>query len=228
MGLSTTISAKPRKVGSSNQARRLRAGGTLPAVFYGEGTEPTPIELSYAIVKKAFMSDPGNRSLFTLSIEGKGEYPTLVKEYQIHPVTRRLLHVDFVNVNLEKPVTVSVPLALYGKAAGVEKGGQLQQVEREITVKGLPGDIPSEITADVSALNLGQTMHLTQIPLPENLTLVKTADLPVALVGVPKGSKAEMEAAAAAAAPAAEAAAAPAAKAPAKGKDKDKDKDKRR
>jgi large subunit ribosomal protein L25 len=117
-------------------------------------------------------------------------------------------------------------LVLFGKAQGVEKGGQLQQVEREITVKGLPADIPSEVKADVTELALGQTMHLTQIPLPETLTLVKTADLPVALVGIPKGLKSEAEAAvpgepaaAAAAAPAA-AKAAPAAKAG--GKDKKK------
>ncbi|MDR2406119.1 MAG: 50S ribosomal protein L25 [Deltaproteobacteria bacterium] len=226
MGLSTTITAKPRKVGSSNFARRLRRSGTLPAVCYGEGSESKAIELSYAEFKKAFLTDPGNRSLFTLAIEGEGSFPSVVKEYQIHPVTRKLLHVDLVKVSMEKPVTVSVPLALVGKAQGVEKGGQLQQIEREITVKGLPGDIPSEIQLDVTSLALGQTLHLTQIPLPETLSLVKTADLPVALVGVPKGLKSEVELAAAgeaAPAPVAAAKAAPAAKAPAgKGKDKKK------
>jgi large subunit ribosomal protein L25 len=228
MGLSTTISARPRKAASSNAARRLRGQGVLPAVIYGQGSEPRPLEVTYSVFKKVFLTDPGNRSLFTVSVEGEGEYPCQVKEYQIHPVSRRLLHVDFVQVDLAKPVTVKVPLVLSGKAAGVEKGGQLQQVEREITVKGLPGDIPHEIEADVSSLALGQTLHLTQVKLPDTLALVKTADLPVALVGVPKGLKAEVEAnlqaEAAAAAPAAKAAG----KAPAKDKDKGKDKGKKK
>jgi large subunit ribosomal protein L25 len=218
MGLSTTINAKPRKPGSSNDARRLRSQGRLPSVFYGEGSEARAIEVDYSEFKKAFLNDPGNRSLFTVNIEGDGAYPSLVREHQIHPVSRRLLHVDFVKVDMQKPVTVKVPLHLTGKPVGVEKGGQLQQVEREITVKGLPLDIPPRIEADVASLNLGQTMHLTQIPLPDTLALIKTADLPVALVGVPKGLKSEVEAAAAEAAPAPAAVA----KAPAKAPKKDK------
>jgi large subunit ribosomal protein L25 len=226
MGLSTVIKAKVRKPGSSNLARRLRRDGVLPSVFSSRGSESKPLELSSADFRKALLSDPGNRSLFTLDIEGEGERRVLVREYQIHPVSRRLLHADFVEVADDRAVTVKVPLRLTGRAAGVEKGGQLQQVEREITVKGFPQNIPAEITCDVSSLNLGQTMHLTQVALPDTLTLVRTADLPVAVVGVPKGLKAEAEAAqaaeAGAAAPAAAAKAAPA-KAE-KGKDKDKKK----
>jgi large subunit ribosomal protein L25 len=191
MGLSTTLTAKVRKAGSSNEARRIRKDGNLPAVFYGETSEPKSLILSYKEVRNAFLNDPGNRSLFTLTIEGDGSYPILVKDFQISPVTRKLLHVDFLRIDPAKKVTVKVPLTLKGKAQGVEKGGQLQQSEREIPVKGLPADIPPVIEADVTPLNLGQTMHMSQVALPETLTLVKTVDLPVALVSIPKGLKTE-------------------------------------
>jgi large subunit ribosomal protein L25 len=223
MGLSTTLNASAREPGSSNLAKRLRKDGLLPGILYGQGGESIPITLPYAVLRKALLTDEGNRSLFTLDVGDKGSFPILVKDYQIHPVTRKMLHVDFLKIDTEKMVSVKVPLALKGKALGVEKGGQLQQSEREITVKGLPADIPAMIEADVTPLNLGQTLHLSQVKLPENLTLVKTVDLPVAVVGIPKGLKAEdvVEAQAAPApagkaAPPAKAAAAPAAKAAAK------------
>ncbi|MDR1035914.1 MAG: 50S ribosomal protein L25 [Deltaproteobacteria bacterium] len=213
MGLSTTLAASAREAGSSNKAKRLRASGRLPAVCYGEGSEARAIELSYNEVKKAFLGDPGNRSLFTLAV-GDDSFPALVKALQIHPVSRRLLHVDFLKIDPGKKVTVKVPLTLAGKAQGVERGGQILQSEREIAVSGLPADIPSSIEADVTSLNLGQTLHLSQVALPETLSLVKTVDLPVAVVNIPKGLKAEAEAAQAA--DAAAQAAAPAKAAPAK------------
>jgi large subunit ribosomal protein L25 len=194
MGLSTILSAERREPGASNKARRLRRDGFLPAVFYGadgDNVLTMSITLDYTKVRNAFLNDKGNRSLFTLAVEGGDSWPVLVKDYQIDPVSRKMLHVDFLKIDLQKKVAVKVPLALKGKAAGVEKGGQLQQSEREITVSGLPEEIPSVIEADVSPLNLGQTMHLSQVALPENLTLVKTVDLPVALISIPKGLKAE-------------------------------------
>jgi large subunit ribosomal protein L25 len=232
MGLSTTLNAEPRKPGSSNAAKRLRREGQLPAVLYGQGGDSISITMSYANVKKALLTDEGNRSLFTLDVKDEGSFPILVKDYQIHPVTRKMLHADFLKIDPQKKVSVKVPLALKGKALGVEKGGQLQQSEREITVRGLPADIPALIEADVTPLNLGQTLHLSQVELPETLALVKTVDLPVAVIGIPKGLKAEeaAEGAPVAGAPAAAAKAATAAKAapakaaPAKGGKSDKKK----
>jgi large subunit ribosomal protein L25 len=217
MGLSTILEAKPRVPGTTNLAKRLRADGLVPGILYGKGTESLPVALSYAVLKKALLTDEGNRSLFTLDVEGKGVFQVLVKDLQTHPVSRKMLHADFLKVEPDGKIEVKVPLVLAGKAAGVEKGGQLQQSEREITVLGLPGDIPPSIEADVTPLNLGQTMHLSQIVLPPTLSLVKTVDLPVAVIAVPKGLKTE-ETAEAAVAPAAPAKGAPAkaAAAPAK------------
>jgi large subunit ribosomal protein L25 len=221
MGLNDTLIAKPRPERGKNAARRLRASGRVPAVFYGNLDSSLSLSLDYAEFKTAYTKADGVKSLFTLVVEGQEPRPALLKATQIDPLSRRVSHLDFLTIDPEKPIAVSVPLNLTGKALGVEKGGQLQQGEREIRIQGLPAQIPSFIEADVTNLGLGQTMHLSQVKLPEGLTLAKTVDLPVAAVAVPKGLKAEVEEAAKAgpADPAAPAAKAPAAKASAKGKD---------
>ncbi|MDR1578701.1 MAG: 50S ribosomal protein L25 [Deltaproteobacteria bacterium] len=196
MGLDTTISAKPREERGKNAARRLRASGQLPAIFYGQKDPSQALTLDYAEFKTAYTRSDGARSLFTLSIEGQAPQPVLLKDIQINPLSRRLAHLDLLKIDPGRPITVQVPLTLTGKAVGVEKGGQLQQGERDIKVSGLPEVIPAKIDVDVSALGLGQTMHLSQVKLPEGLSLERTVDLPVAVVAVPKGLKAEVEEAA--------------------------------
>ncbi|MDR0620798.1 MAG: 50S ribosomal protein L25 [Deltaproteobacteria bacterium] len=196
MGLNDTLIAKPRLAKSSNHATRLRNGGQLPIVFYGQGLENAKsLAVDYAAFKTAFLGTEGNRFLYTLSLEDQEPSPALLKDYQVDPVSRKVIHADFQKIDPAKPVTVQVPVTLVGKAAGVERGGQLQLGQREITVSGLPSEIPATIEADVTPLGLGQTMHISQIKLPGNLTLVRTADLPVAMVAVPKGLKAEADAA---------------------------------
>jgi large subunit ribosomal protein L25 len=195
MGLNTTLAAKPREAHSSNHAGRLRAQGLLPIVFYG-GDLPAAqsLSLDYAEFKSAFLSSQGNRFLYSLAVPGGETAWVQLKEYQVDPVSRKLIHADFVKISPDKPVSVKVPVVLTGKAQGVERGGQLQQGEREVALTGLPGSIPDHLEADVTSLGLGQTLHLSEVPLPEGLTLARKVDLPLALVAVPKGLKAEVEA----------------------------------
>ncbi|MDR1607835.1 MAG: 50S ribosomal protein L25 [Deltaproteobacteria bacterium] len=207
MGLNTTILAKPREPQGKNAARRLRASGQLPAIFYGRADQSQALTLDYAEFKTAFTRSDGAKTLFTLAIEGQAPQPVLLKDAQINPLSRKVAHVDFLKIDPEKPIVVLVPMNLVGKAAGVEKGGQLQQGERDIRVSGLPDKIPASIDVDVTNLALGQTMHLSQVQLPEGLSLDKTVDLPVAVVAVPKGLKIELDEAAKAAEPVAKAAA---------------------
>ena len=207
MGLSTVLNAKAREVKSSNYASRLRADGCLPAVLYGPGIDATKnVSLDYKEFKTAFMSSEGNRSLYTLKIEDQAPMSVLLKDYQVDPLSRKVIHADFYNVDPAKPITVKVPVVLEGKPVGVEKGGQLQLGEREVNVTALPNQIPAELVIDITALALGQSLHLSKVPMPENLKLSFNADLPVVTVVIPKGLKAELDAAAA------EATAAPAGK----------------
>ncbi|MDR0550314.1 MAG: 50S ribosomal protein L25 [Deltaproteobacteria bacterium] len=219
MGLNDTIKATPREERGKNFARRLRAGGRLPAVYYGRGDQAQALSLDYLEFKNAYLRADGVRSLYTLLIEGQEPRPVLLKASQIDPLSRRLAHVDFQKIDPVQPIEVAVPLNLVGKAQGVEKGGQLQQGVREIKVLGLPEKIPAFIEADVTPLSLGQTMHLSQVKLPEGLALTKTVDLPVAVVAVPKGLKLEVEEGAKPVAAAPGKPAAPVKAAPAKGKD---------
>ena len=203
MGLSTVLTAKTRKVKSSNYAGRLRADGFLPAVFYGPGLEAAlSLCLDYKEFKTAFLTSEGNRSLYTLDIEGQGTQAALLKDYQVDPLSRKVIHADFYKVDPAQPVTVKVPVILSGKPAGVEKGGQLQSGAREIAVTSLPADAPSEVVVDVTSLGLGQSLHFSQITPPEGIKLAYATDLSVATVIIPKGMKAEENAEEAAAAPA--------------------------
>lgn len=195
MGLSTVLKAKTREVKSSNYAGRLRADGFLPAIFYGPGIDAAlSLCLDYKEFKTAMLTSEGNRSLYTLDIEGHGSQTVLLKDYQVDPMSRKVIHADFYKVDPAKPVTVKVPVVLSGKPAGVEKGGQLQPGAREVKLVTLPGEAPAELVVDVSALHLGQSLHLSQVQVPGNLKLSYTADLSVATVVVPKGLKSELEA----------------------------------
>lgn len=194
MGLSTVLNAKTREVKSSNYAGRLRAEGFLPAVFYGPGMDATQsVCLDYKEFKTALLGSEGNRSLYTLKIDDQPPQAALLKDYQVDPMSRKVIHADFYRIDPAKPVTIKVPVVLTGKPAGVEKGGQLQLGVREVNVTALPDQAPAKLMINVAALNLGQSLHLSQVPMPENLKLSFTADLPVATVVAPKGLKAEGE-----------------------------------
>ncbi len=197
MGLSTVLNAKARQVKSSNYVTRLRAEGLLPVVFYGPGlAEPQSLSLDYKEFRTAFTTSEGNRFLYTLAIEGQEPQQVLLKDYQVNPLSRKVVHADFYKVDPSQPVVVTVPVVLTGKPAGVEKGGQLQPGAREVKIKALPAQIPAELALDVSALGLGQSLRLSQVVPADGLELVYTADLPVATVVIPKALRSELEAAA--------------------------------
>lgn len=194
MGLSTVLKAKNREVKSSNYAARLRAEGQLPAVIYGPGLPAAKsLCLDYKEFKTAFTSSEGNRSLYTLDIEGEGSTPVLLKDYQVDPLSRKVVHADFYKVDPNQPITVKVPVVLTGKPIGVEKGGQLQIGARDVKISTLPAQAPAELEVDVASLGLGHSLHLSQVKVPEGMKLSFSADLPVASVVIPKGLKAEAE-----------------------------------
>ena len=208
MGLSTELKAALRE--ARPKAGQLRREGRLPAVLYGPGHESAlSLSLDYREFKTAMTTSQGNRSLYTLAVDGLAPQAVLLKDCQVDPMTRKAIHADFYKLDPEKPVRLKVPVNLTGKPLGVEKGGQLQPGLREVEVKVKPGQAPAELVVDVSSLNLGQSLHLSQIKAPDETMLVFKADLPVATVMVPKGLKAEGEGEAA---PEAAAASAPVAK----------------
>jgi len=170
------LKATVRKATGNGPARVLRQAGEIPAVLYGRKTEP--MSLSVNIRDLEYLTRKGNISqlLFDILIEnGKTQTKkVMIKELQTHPVTRDFLHVDFYEIDMQRKVTVGVPVVTTGKSVGVERGGILQIVRRELEVLCLPGNIPSEITIDITDLDIGDSVHVDEIPLASDVELEDT------------------------------------------------------
>ncbi|NDG26342.1 MAG: 50S ribosomal protein L25 [Proteobacteria bacterium] len=168
--------------------RKLRAMGKLPGVVYGLGKNML-ITVDPRPVKKLLLEEGGRNKTLNLKGEGlEGRY-ALIKDYMIDPVSRELLHVDFLEIDINKKIEVTVLLNFVGKAAGVGEGGVLNIVERNIAIRCLPTAIPKHIDVDVSALQIGDSIHLDQLALPAGIEKVSHTN--PTLVGVVPPAKEE-------------------------------------
>ncbi len=191
---SNILTADARPGHGKGHARRLRLKGLIPAVVYGRHAEPTSVAVNAAAVLKAIATPHKRNTLITLRF-GAGEKRVLFKDYQVDPVSRELLHADFLEVALDKPVKVRVPVVTTGKAEGVIAGGILSVAAQEIVVEALPEKIPVQIEVDVTPLKMGQSIHVSQLKAPAGSKLRFATDYVVAYVAVPE--KEEVVAAAA-------------------------------
>lgn len=176
----TTLTATPRAQQGTRASRRLRAQGLIPAVVYGLGTEATPVTVPWKALRASLSTDQGLNAVIHLELDGD-RTPTLVKDIQRHPVRRDVLHVDFLRVDLTKPVDADVPVVLAGEATRVLRveGGMVEHVLTTVTVTAKPDDIPPQVTVDVSDLDVGDTIRAGDLSLPEGVALATDADEPV-------------------------------------------------
>jgi large subunit ribosomal protein L25 len=200
-----TLDASVRPSHGKGPCRRLRAAGQMPAVAYGDGMEATALAVSPKALGKILNGEHGLNTVVELQVAGHTNFPALVVDYQIHPVTRAFLHVDFKKIDLEKTVDVEVKLELTGKPEGVTAGGELHQVFRKLPVRCRPGQIPVKLVHDVTSLVLDSSAYVKDLNLPEGVEVLLPPDRTVAHVVTAK--KHEEEEAAAAAGGATEAAA---------------------
>lgn len=214
------LSAKARSGSGKGPARRTRAEGLVPGVVYGKHLDkPLSIALNGKELRAAINTPKKLNTVLGLSIDGK-EHTVLLKDYQMEPVSKDLLHADFIAVKENEQVKVKLPVVLTGKAVGVAEGGILSQMRRELEVWSLPGAIPLNIEVDVTPMKIASALHINDIKLPAGVTVKTHVNFTIAVVTAPEVEKvAEPVAAAAGAAPAA-GAAAPAAGAAAAGGDK--------
>jgi large subunit ribosomal protein L25 len=214
----STLTAQARNEKGKGPARRLRTQGLIPAVVYGQKREPTHVSVDPKALQKAIATPHKFNTLLTLTLDG-AEKRVLFREYEVDPVSRQLLHADFLEVELDKPVKVQVPIAISGRAEGVAAGGILTVSAHDITVEALPTKIPAQIEVDVTPLKIGGSLHIADVKAPEGVKIRYATNFTVAVVTAPEKEEVAVPAAAAAgaAAPAEGAAAAPAA-APAAGK----------
>ncbi|MBA2849302.1 50S ribosomal protein L25/general stress protein Ctc [Thermosulfuriphilus ammonigenes] len=156
-------------------ARKLRRQGLLPAIIYGRETENIPLAVEANELKKILFRHRGEQLIFNLNLKNNGSESrkmAIVKEIQAHPVTDEPLHVDFYEVSLEREIEVEVPVEIVGKAKGMERGGILEVITRELTISCLPMAIPNSIKIDVSSLDIGDSFHVEDLPAMEGIRVL--------------------------------------------------------
>ncbi len=173
-------------------ARRARAAGKVPGVVYGRGMEPVPIEVDRREFLTALHTDAGMNVLLELQLDGK-KVLTLARELQRDPVKGTLLHADFVQIDVTEAVDVEVPVHVVGEAAGVKEGGVLEQPLFTVHVRCLPTDVPENIEADISPLNIGDSLRVGDLPISDKYEITNDPDTPVVTIAAPI-SEAELEA----------------------------------
>ncbi len=220
-----SLQAKPRAVGGKGEVRRLRRTGLVPAIAYGPGLPSTPIAVPPKEVAAVLKSELGKNTVIELVLDGK-KLLAMIRDFALHPVQRYLEHVDFVEVKLDRPVDVQVPLIAIGKAVGVTKGGVLRVVHRLVPVRCLPDRIPVKIETDVTTLELGQHIATQDLKLPDGVTVRMPATQTLVSVVAPEKEVEEVPVPGAAVAATAPAGASVAPAADAKKDDKKDDKKK--
>src|SRR4026209_188150 len=162
--MDAVLQAEKRDGRGKNEARRLRASGRIPAVVYGtEKGKAVEIAVDPKNLLRILHSESGVNTLIGLQLDG-GDTRVLVKEYQVDPIDHKLLHADFYQVAMDRALTVTVPIVLKGEAKGVkQQGGICDFVTREIEIEVLPGDIPENITADITELMLNQGLRVREL-----------------------------------------------------------------
>jgi large subunit ribosomal protein L25 len=205
------LEAMPRDSFGKNEARRTRREGRVPAVVYGSsteggGSEATPIAVDPRALLRILHSESGANTLISLKLRG-GDARVLIKEYQLDPITRALLHADFYRVRMDRTIHVTIPVIVKGEPKGVkQQGGILESIRREIEIEVLPGDIPEHVEIDVTELMLHQGVRVRDIAVDARWKSVSDPDMMLVHVILPKAEEAaatpETAAAAATAAPA--------------------------
>jgi large subunit ribosomal protein L25 len=179
------VKANLRQEKGKGAARKIRAKGAVPAILYGVGVEPLPLSVNLHEFDKALEGVEGTGVLIELSIDGKESLPVMLRDYQVDLITRKFEHLDFQKIDLSKKVKLEVPIHLVGKAPGVKDGGILEHMRRQLEIKCLPTAIPEAIDVDVSQLNIGDIIHVSDIQLPEGVEVLTALDQTVAAVVEP-------------------------------------------
>ena len=167
-------------------ARKLRHQGLIPAVVYGHREEPIHITLNPQELSKVLKGGAGERALINLTIEGSSQGPitktVILKDKQLDPLKRTLLHADLYAIAMDEEIHVNVPIHIIGKAVGAANGGLLEYVLREIEIKCFPGDIPPRIEVDVTSLDIGDSIHVADISLEKAKIMTDVGQTIVTLV----------------------------------------------
>ena len=183
------LAAQSRTETGKGVARSLRRQALIPAVFYGPAVDPVPLILQSRDLEKLITTGAGENILIDLNIEdGKStqSHRAMIKDIQVDPVKQNILHVDLYAISMDKKISVEVPITLTGTALGVsEEGGILQQVSRTLEISCLPDRIPEAFELEVTALAIGDSLHVSDLEIPEGVDVLAEDELTIASVVPP-------------------------------------------
>ncbi|MBW2557760.1 MAG: 50S ribosomal protein L25 [Deltaproteobacteria bacterium] len=189
--------AQVREGVGKGPSRRLRAVGGVPATFYGYQAEPIVIKVNSSELIKVLAGEKGETVFVRLGIEsGKGskvEKLSIIKDLQIDTLNRKPVHVDFYEIKMDRTLVVDVPIIFLGNPIGVEDGGELQHLKRDVKVSGLPSDLPESIEIDISPLTIGDSLKVADLVVEEGIQLIDNDDVAIVAVVSTRTTLAEGE-----------------------------------
>ncbi|MDE0686852.1 MAG: 50S ribosomal protein L25 [Candidatus Poribacteria bacterium] len=180
------LEAQQRNTFGKQSARDLRKEGGVPAVLYGRAQDTLAIQVN-ARTFKQFLRTYGENVIINMEVEAGNPETVIIKEIQRHPVDKQtLLHADFIRISLDEPVTSAVPVILVGNPPGVQQGGVLESPLREVSLHCLPMQMPNNITIDVGHLEIGDSVHVSDLTLDEEIDILDEPERILAMVSQPR------------------------------------------
>ena len=180
------LEAQQRDTFGKQRARDLRKEGGVPAVLYGRAQDTVAIQLD-ARTFRQFLRTYGENVIINMEVSAGNTETVIIKEIQRHPVDKhRLIHADFIRISLDEPVTSAVPVVLVGSPPGVQEGGVLEFPLRQVTLHCLPMQMPNDITIDVSHLDIGDAVHVSELTLDEEIDILDEPERIIATVSQPR------------------------------------------
>ena len=182
------LHARTRQMKGKGAAKKLRNSNQIPAVFYGPNREPLKLAMDYPELEGFIKRTGGENIILDLRVKSDGGTEALnviLKDLQVDPIKDTYLHADFYEISMDKEITVNLPIHLINTPAGIEEGGILQHVRRELTVSCLPGKLIEVLEVDVSQLEIGDSVHIRDLVLPEGITSLDEEDLTIAVLAAP-------------------------------------------
>ena len=195
MSTHATLNAEKREDKGKGAARRMRAEGRVPAVMYGKDEEAMSLSVSAREAEQLFQAISVENTIVDVKIKGtRSPVATLVREVQVHPYRPQLVHIDFYRIRKDVAVEVDIPVHLEGVPEGVKsQGGVLEQIVHELPVKCLPEEMPEEFRIDVSGLEIGDAVHVSDVPVPEGVEVMIDRERTICTVVTPRVIETETE-----------------------------------
>ncbi len=185
------LSVELRSGRGKGAARRLRTSGKIPAICYGAGRDPLSISLAPKALVEALDPQKRRNTLIHMKIEGGETLTVMLKDYQVDPVKNVAEHADFITVDLDREIHVTVPVVLVGKSIGVKEGGIMHQVHRMLAIAAKPNAIPAKIECDVTELAVGDAFHVRDLKLTAGVRALLDGGDTITVVVAPKEEKVE-------------------------------------